>query len=331
MSSAPTIARSRVSLTVVILARNEERHLARALASIAPLAMRTIVVDSGSADRTVEIARAQGAEVVERAWLNYADQFQWVLDNCGIDTDWTMRLDADEWLGEDLVATLSGLLPGLDPATTAISLDRQHHFMGRWIRHGGRWPLRLLRIWRTGLGNIEQRWMDEHIVVEQGEILHVPGTFVDQNEHGLGYFTDKHNGYATREALDALIGKYGLFEACDGAALASTAQARRARAHKTGWYNRLPTGIGPLLYFLYRYICQLGFLDGKAGLIYHVLQGFWYRFLVDAKRVELEAAMADAGGMDAKIDALSAATGHDLRAFSRGAGLGRPGNTIPEA
>lgn len=309
MAAAP------LSLTVVLLTRDEERHIGRALAAIAPLASRVVVVDSGSTDLTRDIARNKGAEVFERPWINYADQFQWALDHCGIDTDWTMRLDADEWLGEDLVASLVALLPTLGAATNAISLDRQHHFMGRWIRHGGRWPLRLLRIWRTGMGHVEQRWMDEHIVVEQGTLRHVPGTFVDQNEHGLGHFTAKHNAYATREAIDALIDKYGLFEASEGDGLTSTAQAKRARAHKTGWYNRLPTGLGPLLYFFYRYFILLGFLDGRAGLIYHVLQGFWYRFLVDAKRVELEQAMAGASDTAARIDALSAASRHDLRAF----------------
>ncbi len=311
MAAAP------LSLTVVILTRDEERHIGRALASIKALASRVVVVDSGSTDRTREVAREMGADVFERPWLNYADQFQWALDHCGIDTAWTMRLDADEWLGEDLVTALLALLPTLGSDTTAISLDRQHHFMGRWIRHGGRWPLTLLRIWRTGMGRIEQRWMDEHIVVEQSALRHVPGTFVDQNEHGLSYFTAKHNGYATREALDALIGKYGLFDVPEDAGLASTAQAKRARAHKNGWYNRLQTGLGPLLYFLYRYFLQLGFLDGRAGLIYHVLQGFWYRFLVDAKRVELEQAMAGVPDDEERIDALSATTGHDLRAFQR--------------
>lgn len=313
MAAAP----APLSLTVVILTRDEERHIGRALASVKPLASRLVVVDSGSADRTRDIARTMGADVFERPWRNYADQFQWALGHCAIDTEWTMRLDADEWLGEDLVTSLGALLPALDAATTAISLDRQHRFMGRRIRHGGRWPLRLLRIWRTGQGHIEQRWMDEHIVAEQGTLRHVPGTFVDQNEHGLSYFTAKHNGYATREALDALIGKYGLFDPPEDAGRASTAQARRARAHKTGWYNRLPTGLGPLLYFLYRYFIQLGFLDGRAGLIYHVLQGFWYRFLVDAKRVELEQAMAGAADNEARIDALTQASGHDLRAFHR--------------
>ncbi|MHA6332158.1 glycosyltransferase family 2 protein [Qipengyuania sp. CAU 1752] len=313
------MAASPPSLTVVILTRDEQRHIGRAITSIRPLAQRVIVVDSGSTDATREVAAKLGADVFERAWINYADQFQWALDHCAITTEWTMRLDADEWLGQDLVARIAELLPSLPRETTALSLDRQHHFMGRWIRHGGRYPLRLLRIWRTGLGHIEQRWMDEHIVLREGQLRHVPGTFVDENDHGLGYFTDKHNGYATREALDTLISKYGLFEAPEDDGLASTDQARRVRSIKTGWYNRLPTGLGPLAYFLYRYFFQLGFLDGKPGLVYHVLQGFWYRFLVDAKRLEFERALIDCSTADEKIDRLSALSGHNLRQFAASA------------
>ena len=290
-----------------------------------------MVVDSGSTDRTREIARDLGAEVFERVWVNYADQFQWALDHADIATDWTMRLDADEWLSDELVAKLRALLADPPDGMAAVSIDRRQYFLGRWIRHGGRFPLRLLRIWRTGTGRIEQRWMDEHIVVEQGEVRHVHGEFVDDNGHGLTYFTDKHNGYATREALDALIGKYALFDVPEDRGLASTAQARKARHAKTAWYNRLPTGVGPLLYFLYRYFIQLGVLDGRAGLIYHGLQGLWYRFLVDAKRVELERAMDGAKSREERTDILTRETGHDLRAFHRGiAGDASPtGTTDP--
>lgn len=307
------------SLTVVILTRDEERHIARAVQSVAPIAERIVVVDSGSTDATRDIARAHGAEVLERRqWLNQADQLQWALDTAAIDTAWTMRLDADEWIGADLVTVLGRMLPDLGPDIAGISLDRRHYFMGRWIRHGGRYPLRLLRIWRTGMGRVEQRWMDEHIVLTKGRIAHAAGTFVDQNEHGLTHFTAKHNAYATREAVDALIEKYALFESSEHLLTGSTAQAMRVRAHKTGWYNRLPTGVGPLAYFLYRYILQLGMLDGRAGLIYHGLQGLWYRFLVDAKRVELEQALAGASARDDRIDLLEKMTGLALRHFYGG-------------
>ncbi len=303
------------SLTVVILTRDEERHLARAIASLGGLASRIVVVDSGSRDATRGIARAHGAEVFERPWVNYADQFQWALDNCGIDSDWTMRLDADEWLGPDLVERLVRTLPSLPATTGGVSLDRRHIFLGKWIRFGGRYPLRLLRIWRTGGAHIEQRWMDEHMVLEKGDIAHVAGTFADENLGDLGFFTTKHNAYATREAVDALLGELGDE---DRAIEGSTAQAKRKRSIKTRLYNRLPLGIGPLAYFLWRYIFQLGFLDGRAGLVYHVLQGFWYRFLVDAKRYELKRALDGCEDRDARLERLAELTGLDIHGFARG-------------
>ncbi|GAA4642534.1 glycosyltransferase family 2 protein [Pontixanthobacter gangjinensis] len=304
-----------LSLTVIILTRDEAIHLPRVLASVANIAERVIIVDSGSTDETINIALQSGASVFERPWLNYADQFQWALGHCGIDTEWVMRLDADEWIGPDLVRNLRATLPALAAETTGISLDRQHHFLGRWIKHGGRYPLSLLRIWRPAAGRIEQRWMDEHIILTHGDILHVRGKFVDDNQRGLGFFTTKHNVYASREAADILIAKYQLDGEQDRSEIASTGQAKRKRSAKLSFYNRLPLGVGPAMYFLFRYIFQRGFLDGRAGLIYHLLQGFWYRFLVDAKRYELERAMVSCKDAEERLDALEAVTGLGVRKF----------------
>ena len=304
-----------LSLTVIILTKDEAIHLPRSLDAIASIAQRVVIVDSGSTDETLAIAKQAGASIFERPWLNYSDQFQWALDNCAIDTEWVMRLDADEWIGPDLVQSLRAQVPDLAAQTTGISLDRQHHFLGRWIKHGGRFPLTLLRLWRNGSGRIEQRWMDEHIVLDGGDIQHIKGEFVDENRHDLGFFTAKHNAYAMREAVDILIAKYQLEGPSYHEELASTGQAGRKRSAKLSFYNRLPLGVGPALYFLFRYIIQLGFLDGRAGLIYHVLQGFWYRFLVDAKRYELERALGGCEDSKARIEALQAASGLDIKGF----------------
>lgn len=306
-----------ISLTVVILACNEAHHIRRAIDSLDGLASRVILVDSGSSDETRQIARSVGAEVHRRDWVNYADQFQWALDNCGIDTAWTMRLDADEWLGPDLVAEIAQTLPSLGREIGGISLNRRHYFLGRWIRYGGRYPLHLLRIWRTGQAHIEQRWMDEHMVLDRGTIAQFDGMFVDENTGDLGYFTAKHNRYATREAIDAIVMKHA--RGTEARLTRSTEQASRKRRFKINLYNRLPLGVGPLAYFVFRYIFQLGFLDGKAGLVYHFLQGFWYRFLVDAKRMELERAIAGATTDAARIEALEHASGLPLQAFQKAA------------
>ena len=122
------------------------------------------------------------------------------------------------------------------------------------------------------------------------------GGFADHNLNNLTYFTDKHNTYATREAIDVLSRKYRLTP-LDADLMQASWQAAAKRWIKERIYNRLPFWLGPLGYFLYRYFIQLGFLDGRTGLIYHFLQGFWYRFLVGAKVFEFDEALSDAPTM----------------------------------
>jgi glycosyltransferase involved in cell wall biosynthesis len=299
-------------ITAVILTFNEERHIARALKSIA-FCKRVVVIDSGSTDRTVELAKAGGAEVLHHQFVNYSEQFGWGLENARIDTAWTLRLDADEIIEPDLADRLKALMPTLPDDVTGVNFKRKHVFMGRFVRHGGRWPLVLLRLWRTGKGRIEIRWMDEHIVVKEGRTITIDGGFADVNLNDSRFFTDKHNGYATREAIDALTLKYGLLlqdNALDR--ISGSWQVSFKRKLKEKFYNRLPFGVGPLGYFLWRFIFQLGFLDGTEGRIYHVLQGFWYRFLVDVRRLEFERAMSGAASDAERLSRLSEASGYDL-------------------
>lgn len=299
-------------VTTVILTLNEEVHIARAIACAQGFSREVLVVDSFSSDRTVAIARDLGARVVQHAWVNYARQFRFALEACGIATEWVLRLDADEVIGDDLAARLRAVLPTLPPEVTGVMLNRRHMFMGRWIRHGGRYPLHLLRLWRNGLGEVEDRWMDEHVRLRSGRAIAVPGLFADDCERDAAFFVAKHNGYATREAIDVLARRHALFDAPALTAEGSGWQARTKRAMKERVYNRLPFGVGPLAYFLYRYVVQLGFLDGRAGLVYHVLQGFWYRFLVDVRVRELGRALAGCATREERLAALRAATGLKL-------------------
>jgi glycosyltransferase involved in cell wall biosynthesis len=279
-----------MAVAVYILTYNEELHIARCIQSVRPFADEIHVVDSGSADRTVAIAESLGARVVTHAFRNHADQFQWAIDTIPATTDWIMRIDADEIVEPDLATRIAAGLGQLPADVSGVTLDRKHIFMGRWIRHGGRYPLRLLRIFRRGRGRVEQRWMDEHIVVEGGRIVHFDGGFADHNLNDLTYFIAKHNGYATREAVEVLIRRMTRPEHGDTARHSSQTGARRwLKEHA---YARLPFGLSAAAYFLFRYLVQLGFLDGREGLIYHFLQAGWYRFLVGAKIVELERAVS---------------------------------------
>jgi glycosyltransferase involved in cell wall biosynthesis len=309
-----------MTLAVVILTYNEARHIDRALESVASCASEVFIVDSGSTDETRSIAETRGARVVSHPFVTQAQQFQWALDNLPITADWIMRLDADEVIEPDLAAEIAARLPRLEDNVTGVNLRRKHIFMGRWIRHGGRYPLTILRIWRRGRCHVEQRWMDEHLLLTSGRAVTFYGAFADANLNDLTFFTDKHNRYATREAIDALNKKLRLFSKNEAVTRSSTSiQVSGKRWIKESVLSKLPFTLASTLYFLYRYFIQLGFLDGREGVIYHFLQGYWYRFLVGAKLNELERALAGMTSKEEMLQELSRLTGYT---FDRPAGLG---------
>jgi glycosyltransferase involved in cell wall biosynthesis len=282
------------SLTVIILTFNEEIHIRRCIASVATVATRIVVVDSGSTDHTRAIAAEHGAEVYENTFINYAKQFNWALDNTAIKTEWVMRLDADEYITPELAQMLPEALASAAAEVSGYTLNLRRVFMGKWLRHGALYPIRLLRVWKFGRGRCEDRWMDEHVAVA-GDVRHLNGDFADHNLNTLTWWTDKHNRYASREAVDLLNLEYGLWSRearNDGSMRGQTAVKRWV---KENVYSALPGGMRALAYFLYRYIIRVGFLDGAAGTIFHVLQGFWYRYLVDAKVVEVRQRMHATG------------------------------------
>jgi len=277
------------SLTIVLLTHNEEIHIERCICSLQPIASKIFIVDSFSSDRTVEIAESLGAVVVQRKWKNYADQFQWGLDNCGDESEWVMRMDADEYLEPDLLQELQTALNAVPEEIAGFYIRRKVFFYGKWIRHGGFYPHTLLRIWRNGQGRIEQRWMDEHIVLPEGSKTSIlKGHLVDDNLKGITFWITKHNSYASREAVDLLNNKYHLLPRDELLKALDDPQAKWKRIMKDDVYAYLPLGIRSTLYFLYRYVLRLGFLDGPKGFVWHFMQGYWYRMLVDVKIMEIE-------------------------------------------
>ena len=273
-------------LSVLILTHNEERNIAKCIESLLPLTHDIFIVDSGSDDRTVEICRQYGAQVAHRPWTTYADQFNWGLDHFSFAGEWVMRMDADEEVIPELATQLRAFLDRPPAAVTGISVRRRVYFMDRWIKHGGYYPTWLLRVFRRGVGRCEDLWMDEHIVLSHGDAIKIHADIIDKNNKDLTFWTDKHNKYANREVLD-LIAARPCAEAGDRLTAAlGASQAQSRRWMKENFYVRAPLFLRPFLYFLYRYFLRLGFLDGREGLIFHFLQGFWYRFLVDAKLFE---------------------------------------------
>jgi glycosyltransferase involved in cell wall biosynthesis len=269
------------ALTVIVLTHNEEQNLPACLESIRELDAEVVVVDSGSTDRTLAIAGEAGCRVVEHPFENHAAQLNWALERLPVTTPWVMRLDADERLSPELVRELSGRLSDLPEEVTGLLIKRRVYFWGRWIRHGGYYPTWLLRIWRHGRARCEQRWMDEHMIVDRGRTLRLDHDIVDENRKGLTFWTDKHNRYADREVQDLLA----LEERATTAGELGDQPGSR-RWLKENLYARSPLFWRAIAYWLYRYVLLLGFLDGRPGLVFHFLQGFWYRFLVDAKLAE---------------------------------------------
>jgi len=274
-----------LDITVIILTRDEDVHIERAIRSAQRLSARIIVVDSFSTDRTCEIARSLGARVYQHEFTNQAKQFAWALKT-GIETEWVLKLDADEIIGSDLVAELHEVLPRLPPNVTGLDMRLKWVFMDRSIRFGGRYPIYLLRLFRFRHGRIEDKWMDEHIVLTDGVCAHCKGHLLDRNLRGISYFVSKHNRYATREAVDVLLKRIPGRASTAETKLSPQAAAKRFLKERV--YNKAPVLLAPFLYFSYRMIIRLGVLDGRTGIIYHELQGLWYRFIVAAKLLELE-------------------------------------------
>ena len=252
------------------------------------------MADCFSTDDTIRIAQEYGARVVQRAWVNYASQFNWALTQLDGDTDWVLRIDADEYLTPELVGEIRARLPGVGPEVDGIFFDRRMTFQRRLIRHGGVFPIRVLRLFRFGRGQCENRWMDEHIKVA-GPTVALTGELIDDNLQSLTWWTAKHNQYASREAVDLLNLEYHFMPHDTVASLRGGHQAGVKRWLKEQVYARLPGGFRAFAYFFYRYVIRLGFLDGQAGTAFHFLQGFWYRYLVDAKVAEVKRVMRETG------------------------------------
>jgi glycosyltransferase involved in cell wall biosynthesis len=276
-----------MGLSVVVLTYNEELHIERCITSLQSFASDVFIVDSFSTDKTKQIAEELGAKVYQNKWLNnHSIQFNWGLKNCPIKTEWVMRVDADEYVMPELAIEIKNTLDKISDDVSGIYIKRRVYFMGKWIKHGGCYPIELLRIWRHGKGFCEDRWMDEHIKIIRGRTVKLNYDFIDHNLKSLTTWIDKHNYYATREAAELLNTVYDFNMNNDIVPVFFGSQAQRKRWLKVK-YSKLPLFIRPFLYFLYRYFIRLGILDGKQGLVWCFLQGFWYRFLVDAKIYEI--------------------------------------------
>ena len=271
-----------IDVTVVILTKNEEANLPDCIRSVEGFAKRVVVVDSYSDDKTEEVAREMGADFYQNRFVDYATQFNWALDNTDITTKWTFRLDADERLTPALCKELTALTEKHDADdVNGITMEAWLYFLGRKIKHGCH-NKRKLMLFKTGIGRIENRKMDEHTVLSSGTSVYAKNRFIHYDFKDLTQWIRKMNWYATREMQDYYDFKNGKQAELGekDAAISST------RKKKFGFYYKLPLFFRSWLLFIYNYVFRLGFLDGKEGFVYHWMYHRWYRALVDAKILE---------------------------------------------
>lgn len=281
----------KLDLSVVVLTGNEEIHIRRCLERMCPVAKEVFVIDCYSKDRTLEIAREfDNVTILQNKWVNYATQFNWGLDNAPIKTKWVLRLDADEYLTEGLVIELQEKLPKLDSRYTGIVVPLQRVFLGKNINHGIAKGIKMLRFFQYGKARIEVRQMDEHIELLEGESIEFEHAFADDNLNSIGWWVQKHVGYARREAVDLLDIEYDLTGSAAHTANSLIDAQALAKRKKKESYACKPLFIRSFAYFVYRYIVKLGFLDGKEGFLWDFMQGWWYRTLVDTNVYEVKKA-----------------------------------------
>ena len=300
--TAPTIPARGEPVHAFILTLDEDKHIARCIASIRAYCASVLVIDSGSTDRTCAIARELGAEVIVHPFTTHAAQVNAAIDHLESRGGWLMRIDADEVLEPPT----DGVLVPPGEAADGLIVRRHIHFLGRRMLHGGLQPNWHLRLWRAGKGRCEQRWMDEHIYVE-GPTRTTALEIADINLNPVGWWTAKHNGYASREAIEVLARKYPLLDRAPPAAQTLHGPVRLKRLVKERLFERLPGGMRAKVYFFWRYWLRLGFLDGSEGYFFHFLQVYWYRTLIDCKVREIEL-YRDAHQVPLK-DAVTAVTG----------------------
>lgn len=271
-------------LSVIILTLNEQIHIERCLKNVSLISKNIYIVDSYSIDNTIEIAKRYTQNIFQGNFESFSSKLNWAIENLPITTPWTIRLDADEIFTDDFIENINSFIEIQPAQVTGIYVRRQLWFLNRWMKYGAMYPTYSLRIWQTGSVSCENRLLDEHIILKMG----IPTTskldIIDNPRISIKIWIEKHNRYSDSE-VSSHINNINDTAKIKGTFL-STKQEENKRFLKDQVYYKLPLFIRPFLYFFYRYILRFGFLDGKEGLIWNVLHGFWYRFLIDAKLYE---------------------------------------------
>ena len=271
-------------VSVVILTFNEEKNIRDCIESILDFTDDIVIVDSGSTDQTLTILADYPVQILHHPFKNYSQQRNWALDTINFKTDWILNLDADHRATEEFKVEVKNLfLKGIPDNINGLLASRRTMFMGKWIKYGGHYPTYHAVMFRLGKGRCENKLYDQHFLVE-GDILKIKGDIIDMITESLSTFTLRHDKWSNLEALQQFEKSSLDKEVIKANLIGNPIQKRR---FYKDLYEKFPLFVRPFVYFFIRYFLRLGFLDGKRGLIFHFLQCFWFRFLIDAKIYEL--------------------------------------------
>lgn len=269
---------NQIPISVIILTYNEEQNLSACLKSVTGWVDEIFVVDSGSTDQTKKIAKKYEAKIFSHSFNTHAQQWNWALKNLPLRYDWIFGLDADQWVSDNLKNELMKIFKKHTNNIDGFYVRRKQIFMKKWIKFGGYYPKYLLKIFRKDKVTLDESDLVDHHFYVNSTTKNIGGDIIEDNakERNISFWLTKHIRYAELHALESIRKEQKKIQP------SMTGSPDQKILFQKKLYDKLPLFIRPLLYFIYRYIFKLGFLDGKEGLIFHFLQGFWYRFLVDA-------------------------------------------------
>lgn len=278
-----------IPVTAIIVTRNEAPNIERTLANLHGFVDEIVVIDSQSEDGTAELCRPYADQVVDLPyehgriipWI-----YQWGLDNLALRNEWVLILEADQRISDELKRELQALFSRSATGADAFYMRRRQVFRGKLLRFGGYGSKYMLKLFRRSLGRLDEVEQDTRVYV-RGTTRKLKGALLEENakEEEILFYLQKHLRYAdafAREEHKRRIERIGW----KGRARLLGSPDERILWLKALYY-RLPLYLRPLLYFLYRYVLLLGFLDGKTGFVFHFLQAFWFRLVVDIRLEEI--------------------------------------------
>jgi len=274
------------NLGVILLVYNEEIHLKRCLDNLLLLTSNIYVVDSYSTDNTLEILNEYGITYVQNRFLNHSNQLNFAIKNFPFNTNYILRIDSDELLSLELIQEIkTSKLLDSNSDISGFYIKRKVKFLNKTLNYGNINPIWLLRLWKIGKGICDDKLMDEKIIVSDQKTAKLQNIIIDNNLNNLTWWTNKHNNYSNREALEILKNKY---LANKHSFVSDYYSIDFFIFILKSIYNKSPIFLRSFLLFFYSYFLKLGILDGLPGFIWNVLQVFWYRYLVDVKVYEFE-------------------------------------------